>query len=241
MPTSKNPVVPCTAVLTSIARAVWNRDLELARVLILTQPLAQRHLHLVHGLPALAHPLEFADVFAHEKTQELSAALSAAKPTSGLKRPSRRAATKKLELWSPFGGRFVVAGFLASDGTVVKDPPGMVELLRQAWAPVFARKPTDSNAAEDICDAWVRRIDTSLVSPPSVDDFLGALAAAKNSAPGPDGLPHAAWRAGGRLSAETLLGIEEMLRSGRRLPLELPAGGPSSRRAARTAPPFGMS
>ncbi len=106
-------VVPRTSVLTSIARAVWNRDPELARVLILTPPLAQRHLHLVHGLPALVHPLEFADVFPHEKTQELSAALTAVKIPNRLKRPSRRAATRKLELWSPFGKRLVAAGFLA--------------------------------------------------------------------------------------------------------------------------------
>ncbi len=72
---------------------------EFARVMVRIHPLAQRHLHLVHGLPALADPLEFADVFAREKSRELSAALSAVKPASGLKRPSRRAATKKLELW----------------------------------------------------------------------------------------------------------------------------------------------
>jgi hypothetical protein len=54
----------------------------------------------------------------------MSVAFSAVKFVGGQKRPFRRAAAKKLELWSPFGKRFVVPGFLASDGAVVKDPVG---------------------------------------------------------------------------------------------------------------------
>ena len=48
------------------------------------------------------------------------------------------------------------------------------------------------------------RLDWSTVRFPSVDDIQRFLRKAKHSAPGPDGVPYAAWRAAGRFGAEVL-------------------------------------
>ena len=58
------------------------------------------------------------------------------------------------------------------------------------------------------------RIDMRGYSPPTVDDVLEYFKHLRHSAPGPDGLPYAAWIAGGEEAAKTIIEVIDLLRNG---------------------------
>lgn len=96
-------------------------------------------------------------------------------------------------------------------GRVVTDSHGMADVLRRHWATVFAAVGVD----EDTLGGWLAEDGAARRAhgPPSADwsgfrirrrDVSLALRQAKNSSPGPDGIPYGAWRALGPLAVDTL-------------------------------------
>eukprot|EP00959_Pyramimonas_sp_CCMP1952_P266836 5578615-Pyramimonas_sp.AAC.1 len=82
----------------------------------------------------------------------------------------------------------------------------MASALHQHWAPVFAWKQVPVKHVRRCLEKHARPFDWSEVSPPTVSQIQATLARAKPTAPGPDGLPHAAWQQR-PLSAEMLFDL----------------------------------
>ena len=88
---------------------------------------------------------------------------------------------------------------LAGDGSTTSDPEEIAELLRAHWARVFGHQDID----RDKLEKWLRcagGAGCQKVSAPAdawklrTRDISRALLLAGNSRPGPDGIPHEAWR-----------------------------------------------
>ncbi len=117
-------------------------------------------------------------------------------------------------LWSPFGKSMKLSSVRSADGKAASDPAGIAEALRSACAPKLAKATIDEATTGAVCRDWVRPIDFSSVSTPASHDFSSALERSWNSAPGPDGLPLAAWKAAEHCGAETTAAVEAGLRAG---------------------------
>lgn len=77
------------------------------------------------------------------------------------------------------------------------------ERLHNHWEAHFAYKPIETWLAQ----ALTRRCGASMIEVgplPTAKHFQGCLRRCKRSAPGPDGIPHLAWRAAGRLGCHVL-------------------------------------
>ena len=92
-------------------------------------------------------------------------------------------------------------------GNPVSDQKGIAEALRSHWPPTFTAEHSSLPASQagTFLSEWVPRWHLRDLRPPSLEDIEGRVRVAKNSAPGLDGLPNGAWRAGGETAAITLL------------------------------------
>jgi hypothetical protein len=95
-----------------------------------------------------------------------------------------------------------------------------VDALRRVWAPVFEAKTVNHAMGKAFADRWGRAYDCSQVSPPCAADFAAHLAVVRDSAPGGDGLPYAAWKHAGIAGATTLAAVEGWMREGNPMPIE---------------------
>ena len=96
----------------------------------------------------------------------------------------------------------------------------MTEALAQFWAPRFAAKTMDTEAARDLVEDYVNPFDFSTIAPVSPEDFQMAASKSKKwSAPGPDGIPFGAWAVTGDQGAMTLYKVAMALEDGEAPPL----------------------
>ena len=96
------------------------------------------------------------------------------------------------------------------DGTVTTAPEDMAAALRGHWAEVFSARPRD----EPLLQQWLEEERATRTTPlsPATDprwrvrrrDVRRALKLAPASAPGPDGIPFAAWRRLDHLAVDVL-------------------------------------
>ena len=107
------------------------------------------------------------------------------------------------KLWSPSGPKHCLAGIRSDEG-ITRESNDMVSELRSAWTPTFATAGQPSMYTQRVLDEWASPLDCSSVGTPSVADYSHFLGKAAHSAPGPDGIPFAAWENCGQLGAETL-------------------------------------
>ena len=80
----------------------------------------------------------------------------------------------------------------------------ITKALADHWRQIFDVVHDDHGAGNRLLRQVKPRYDWKLTSPPAKLGIEVFLATAKNSAPGPDGLPYAAWRAAGPAGAATL-------------------------------------
>ena len=227
--------------LSSIARAIWFCDCRLARVLLARSSIARELLSVTGSMVSLINPAGFAALVESDRRLALAERIAAADlDIDALHRPPRAARDAAVSskrkgghmaallrlarLWSPFDKRMILTGVrcgLLPDGRprIITAPSERLRLLRDAWRPVFSCKHTDTCRAQQILDEFASPIDCSQVSPPCIDDFVFAAAHVKNSAPGRDGLPYAAWRAAGLWGARTLLLVSYHLLSSLVMPV----------------------
>ena len=105
---------------------------------------------------------------------------------------------RRAECWSRVQRRLVLHSVLRDDGTPYPDTAASANALAEHWAPTFACTGIES---DDAADELMRHI---LPIPPGVqfqiteDEFNEICDRTANSAPGPDGVPYAAWRAASR-------------------------------------------
>ena len=80
----------------------------------------------------------------------------------------------------------------------------MQKALRDYWGPVYSVKSTDTDAAHKFLAIYVRRngylFQFEALDQPEVEDFVETIKRSKESACGPDGIPHSAYKAHAELS-----------------------------------------
>jgi len=129
---------------------------------------------------------------------------------SDLARRMRQKAARLLYKLAP-GRAGAVGAIRAGSGAVVTDTRSMASLLRGHWAEVFRAQGVD----EELLGAWIhadveeRRAEGSLhLVLRDIElrrrHVAQAVARSNNSAPGPDGIPYAAWRRMGNVGIDVL-------------------------------------
>ena len=155
----------------------------------------------------LRDPAGFTALYDELKTSQLRDEKRACDQVKG---PGQRAAKKRagmvaclLQMWTPFQRRARLRGIRREDGGVVRD---VLEPLRQHWEPVFsfAHASFDPAAAESFLNEWGGRFDFQDSHLPDSAAIAASLRHARDTAPGPDGLPYSAWRAGGEVGTTIL-------------------------------------
>ena len=70
-----------------------------------------------------------------------------------------------------------------------------IKAWREHWVPIFEKEHLsfDPIAADNFLKRWSNVLDLSKISPPDEFTIELAIAKARNSAPGPDGIPFSAW------------------------------------------------
>ncbi len=112
-----------TAKLTAVARATWKKDAVIARAFLRHRTVVADTVAIVNGVPVLRSPAAFAGDFAAARTAELLEDAVKAGSAKDRKRNSRQAAaSRKLELWAPFGKKSTVAGVVTLDGRIANTP-----------------------------------------------------------------------------------------------------------------------
>jgi len=86
-----------------------------------------------------------------------------------------------------------LAGVRLKDGSITTDPETACTELGSFWAGTFTEKPINKKLADKSLKLWAAKL------PPIVwelceEEFLKVVAATGDTAPGPDGVPYAAWR-----------------------------------------------
>ena len=96
--------------------------------------------------------------------------------------------------WSPnrrkTGG---LAGVRKEDGSITTDPETACQELGAFWASTFTEKPIDQRGAKEFLRKWAVQLPT-IQWELGEDEFAKVLSKTGDTAPGPDGIPYAAWR-----------------------------------------------
>jgi len=203
-------------VFSSMARAVWNNDVKLAKVLLNFSQSAREHLDLSSGSVGLLRAVDFN----LEARGIFSAPIeNRSRDDHNKSTVNKQAALSKLaRSWRPFGRQMILTGVITLDG-VVTDPTQKANALGSSWAKTFAEKQFLESRVKEFLDKYARPYDLSTVSFPSVDTIINFLLRAKDSAPGPDGLPYAAWLFAGEEAAITLYRVIVYMHNGFAMPL----------------------
>jgi len=198
--------------LSTLARTVWHNNTKDARKLLSLHPTTAEHIRVVDSVVELVDPVNFAKVVAETKSDYLKKEKEdlLKDKAKGFKNASRIQANKRLlKLWSPFDSRMTLAGVRIhydekGSYEVVTDPARRVEALRQAWQPVFDEKAIDEDLALHTARTWCRDFGFDQCPPPDEAVFAEIINRAKNSSPGPDGIPFIAYKASGPRATKTL-------------------------------------
>ena len=91
--------------------------------------------------------------------------------------------------------------------------------LRDFWGPTFEGAPVNKTMGKMFADRWCTKFDFAEIRPPGLHEFTVCISKLRDSAPGTDGLPLGAWKAAGEEGAKTLMAVEELMRSGLRMPM----------------------
>ena len=91
---------------------------------------------------------------------------------------------------------------------------GVSGALRAAWSGAYSAVVEPSKHEERVLEEFVTPFDFSSAKMPSVRSYSAFLCKAADSAPGPDGIPYAAWRAAGADGATTLYNYGRHLANG---------------------------
>lgn len=126
-------------------------------------------------------------------------------------------------LWSPASRRLSIHSIpvndLNGDQILISGRGNVFRVLCEQWAATFDTANVSRIVGDAFLCQWGRRTDVADVTPPTVQLYLQAMAGARHSAPGPDGLLAAAWQASPRLSAAVISFFYDEVRFGHSLPV----------------------
>lgn len=110
---------------------------------------------------------------------------------------------------------------ISSLRTQPSDPPsyddrGKAKIAREFWAKVWAaREASPPSECASFLNSYSKEVDPSLLATPLLADVLFSINHSNDSAPGPDGIPYAAWRAAPDLAGPILLAALQAICQGR--------------------------
>ena len=210
----------------TIARMAWRQDVDLASRLLPLHKTVRDCITIADGAVRLVAPLAFAAKVRSLRLQhikrakeELSKAPANAPPT--FVKGSAEGLDRLAKMWSPFDRRVEFNGIRKMvDGIEVfsEDSSSRSAWLAEHWAPVFAHKDIDSEAADQILKGWATPVLLDSVPPPDRSTMVNVIRRAKHSAAGLDGIPYAGWRAHPDISALVLYPLLELMLGGTCLP-----------------------
>ncbi|CAK0888071.1 unnamed protein product, partial [Prorocentrum cordatum] len=191
-------------IIKSISRAVWRQDIILAERLRASHFLARQYLDVdvLARTVTLLRVFEFLQVsselhrsISEREQAEIRASLTRVQSESQKRKLKRRlrAVVQRSRLWSPFDRRVSLRGVPCGDG-VCTEPGKMVEVLSRHWSSVFSKKQIDSKSAQRYFDRFGVSPDLMNLPPPPLRSVKKCIQGLEHSAPGPDGLPFAAWQ-----------------------------------------------
>jgi hypothetical protein len=123
-----------------------------------------------------------------------------------------------LKLWTPFSRRAITVAIIRADGVLAESSAEHAAALTDHWGEVFSKKATCEVTTQHFLHQHAVPLDLAGAELPSPDDIGFFLQHARYSAPGPDGVPYAAWKATGAHGTTTLHRVLCEMCSGR--PLE---------------------
>ena len=196
----KDPTKPHTRMqrVLQISRAIAYNDSQLARIVKKADPqLGECFTVSEDGLIHITNTTKFnettaaiAKAFHDQENRENDSAAT----TQGKK--NRTNHLKRLnDQWSPFSRKSVNLTITKQDGSPTTTPEEGGAALSDHWGQVFSHKDIDLCLADAILRRYANPIDLHHVHIPSEASFSAFLRHAKHSAPGPHGIPYAAWNA----------------------------------------------
>lgn len=209
-------------------RAVWSGNRALVERIGHTDPEVFAHLWLDGLTYRLKNPQEWDELLreaaaaALERRANAAAAAAAAAPRRH-KRSHRNAmaSIRRLSgLWRPRAAHAQLRGvrLLGPEGeSVARKPREMFNAIREHWRPVFHAPPRCAAAADELL-AHAHRWPFHKVRLPSIQAAAQITRRTPGTAPGPDGVPYAAWRAAGLVGATLLHGALLRLTAGELIP-----------------------
>ena len=131
-------------------------------------------------------------------------------------------------LWNPLDRRVPLAAVLVKndegDVTRITERGSIDQALAAAWAPTFQAGKVDTVLGDSMLRNWATPWDWAEAAPPGINDYLQCMGRAVDSAPGPDGIPFAAWRSAGLCGAQTLHQVDTRLRQSLLMPTTFTEG-----------------
>jgi hypothetical protein len=226
--------------LSSIARAVWQNNVTLAKRLIQQSPLAASHIEVVLRVTGsaeveLRNPLDFQKtveasqraILDDRRVREETARGNARTEKTKSKCNGRiRGIVRLAKLWSPFDRRLTLTGIriktIKSDAgsldeafVIARGDRQVGEALANGWENVFANvRNIDEEAAKRYLDQWSAKYDFSRCKIPTSASYQSFLDRARHSTTGPDGIPYAAWQNTNGQGAITLYQLGEDIACG---------------------------
>ncbi len=157
--------------------------------------IAARHLVVLDGKVDLADAPGFTVSLESAKAQHYEARVKMLQTTDHNKRATQKIQSllRLCQLWIPMGKCLLLQGVRLPSGLVARDPAERDLALGNAWAKQYARPQVDVAAADDYLVQHVAPWDGWPVAPPSAAQLLRTAQRSRNSKPGKDGLPYAAW------------------------------------------------
>ena len=196
-------------VMESMARAVWRNDVRLARRLLSSSELARSFISVSDGKVAPLSFCAFEQIYASEKMSYLErvrSKLSLQVASAPLCRKKQlksqiQAARRQQSIWFRSSRRLVLFGIRVSSSSeaseIISDPDGVQAALQEHWQPVYGTTGVDQDAAWKFLGVYKRqnghKFNFDCLNLPDADDFKHIIKRAKNSAPGPNGIPYAAY------------------------------------------------
>ena len=205
------------ALLISVGRAAATQNLETAKLLLRTSPFTKRFLQISGQRVVLKHAAEFNSLLCRHKQAEAEQKATKRFPLSGdrLQRAADQALRRRMQLWSRSQPRAVLKAVLvktrAGQQESVSDELGKSAALAKHWGEVFGFKKVSDDAMNEFIQ-WQPALP--VLPPPGLAHIRGALRCAAPTAPGPDGIPTAAWAACGHFAERHLLATLHYLANG---------------------------
>ena len=222
------------ASLSSIARCMWRADLHSAELLIDKNPIAAEHMYCLNGEVHLHDHKSFEEAFAVAKNKHIDKQRlillndkHANQQNKSKRSKSLRHLEKRQALFRPKAPYLAIKQISISEAeasrlgcavgvSALSSPADMAKGLALMWAPVFSHKEANTTQAEKILALYTKHVkwDWSDISPPTLEHTTQYFEKAKNSAPGWDGIPNAAYKYGGLETQESVFLITQSLING---------------------------